>query len=324
VLTPQQRHSQQQQQQPQQRQSDVPVKASSAVPNAVVAKSNAFRAMPGNAASNNQSSLSRILDVDNLEMPSQLFNPQDPQVFMQLASKLGLGSHARVEEFPTGVQRGGLNDGVWYISDPELASFGPSKAGISNASGSEQLVLKLVRSHRVASNVPTETENFLKLQRDHPNIVNDPQVAFPCRIYSCIYNGQKQKDLIVMRKARGERLAEFMAKKWYGNEASKRQLMNILKKIGATLREFHSRYSGLQHGDFTPSNIFYDEANDHITFIDNGGMGVPTTVKDVPHFLNSLRLVSRAYGPRLANEGSQLFEQGYAQASQQRVPAFPV
>jgi hypothetical protein len=264
----------------------------------------------GNAMASN-GSRNRTLEVDELDMPSQLFNPQDPSVFSQLSNKLGLGSRAKVEEMQG--FKGGLNDGVWYITDPDRAPSGPSKPGTGNAAcGSEQLVLKLVRCHRIASNVLTETENFLRLQREYPSIVDDPHLAFPCKIFSCMLNGQKQKDLIVMRKVRGERLAEQIARKWYGNQVPR--LFQIFERLGTVLGEFHSRYNSSQHGDLQPSNIFYDEAIDQIAFVDNGGIGVPTTETDIQHFSKSLKLLSDAYGARLATEGLQHFERGHALA----------
>lgn len=209
--------------------------------------------------------------------------------------------------------RGGLNEGVWFMSDPDNVPSEPSKQGPGNASG--DLVLKLVRCHRVASSVPTEAENFIKLFRDHPRIIDDPNLAFPCMIFSCMLTGQKRHDLIVMRKVRGERLAELIARKWYGNQ--RQHLMQILERLGTALGEFHARYSNKQHGDFQPSNFFYDEATDLISLIDNGGIGIPTTDTDIQHFTKSIKLLADCYGPQLGSDGLHAFERGYARVNAQ-------
>eukprot|EP00415_Alexandrium_ostenfeldii_P003728 UN3728 len=155
--------------------------------------------------------------------------------------------------------RGGLNEGVRYLSDP---SQGSGKNG-----SKEELVLKLVKCQRVAHSIPTEAENCLKIYREHPEVINDPTVAFPFKILSCIgANGVKRYDLIIMRKVRGERLAELIARKWYTNQVP--QLMQILEKLGVCLAEFHVRYGSSQHGDFQPSNIFCEEEREDIALID--------------------------------------------------------
>jgi hypothetical protein len=246
----------------------------------------------------------RSLEVEDLDMQSQPLNPQNPAVLTQLVSKLGLGSRTTVAEMQG--FSGGLNEGVWFMTDPDQPS-----------SGSGDLVLKLVRCHRVASSVPTEAENFIRLAKEHPRIVDDPHLAFPCMIFSCMLSGQKKNDLIVMRKVRGERMAELIARKWYGNQRP--HLMQILERLGITLGEFHARYGiKQQHGDFQPSNVFYDEATDLISIIDNGGIGIPTTDTDIQHFSKSIKLLADCYGPQLGTEGLHHFERGYARANSLR------
>lgn len=245
---------------------------------------------------------SRGLEVGELQIGSGTFNPTHPPLLTQLVAKLGVGSHAAVEEMQG--FRGGLNEGVWFLSDPK----GGSK---------EEFVLKLVKCHRIDQNILTEAENFLKIARDHPAAVADPVLAFPLRVFSCVGpGGAKRFDLIVMRKVRGERLAEVIARKWYGGQVP--QLLRVLEKLGACLAEFHGRYGNNQHGDFQPSNILYDEDRDELTFIDVGGMGVPTTETDVEHFSKSIRLLADSYGARLAVDGLRHFEQGFAKAAGKR------
>jgi len=166
--------------------------------------------------------------------------------------------------------------------------------------------------------VLTEAENCLKISREHPSVINDPVVAFPLKIFSCLDpGGAKRYDLLVMRRVRGERFAELIARKWYGKQIP--HLFRIMEELGACLGGFHSRY-GVQHGDFQPSNIFYDEETGAVALIDVGGMGVPTTESDVEHFAKSLRLLSDVYGTRLSTEGLRHFERGYAKAAPSSMP----
>jgi len=248
-------------------------------------------------ASPSCSSSGRGLDVGELDIGSGPFDPTQQSIRSQLLAKLGLSSHATIEEMQG--FRGGLNEGVWFATD---ASKGSVK---------EELVLKLVRCHRVAASIPTEAENCLRIFREHSSAVNDSTIAFPIKIFSCLgTGGTKRYDLIVMRRVRGERLAELIARKWYSKQLP--QLMQILEKLGICLAEFHARYSNSQHGDFQPSNIFYDEDEDEIALIDVGGMGVPTMESDVEHFAKSMKLLAEAYGVQLSADGMRHFERGYA------------
>eukprot|EP00421_Protoceratium_reticulatum_P071468 CAMPEP_0168408276 /NCGR_PEP_ID=MMETSP0228-20121227/26589_1 /TAXON_ID=133427 /ORGANISM="Protoceratium reticulatum, Strain CCCM 535 (=CCMP 1889)" /LENGTH=188 /DNA_ID=CAMNT_0008421961 /DNA_START=54 /DNA_END=617 /DNA_ORIENTATION=- len=92
-----------------------------------------------------------------------------------------------------------------------------------------------------------------------------------------------------------------------------------MEDLGTCLGGFHSRYA-VQHGDFQPSNIFFDEETGSVALIDVGGMGVPTTETDMEHFAKSLRLLSDVYGTRLSTEGLGHFERGYAKAAPSSMP----
>jgi hypothetical protein len=239
------------------------------------------------------------LEGGELQIGAGAFDPLQPALRAQLLSKLGcVGCHAVIEEMQG--FRGGLNEGVWFISkaSPHLSM-------------SQELVLKLVRGRRIDQHLLTEAENFIKIFREHPSVASDPILAFPAKLLSCVGpGGVKRFDLITMRKIRGDRLAELIARKWYGGQVA--QLMHILEKLGACLAGFHGRYGNSQHGDFQPSNVLYDEERDALAFIDVGGMGVPTTEGDVEHFSRSIRLLADSYGARLATDGLRHFEQGYA------------
>eukprot|EP00930_Biecheleria_cincta_P055778 TRINITY_DN4204_c0_g1_i9.p1 TRINITY_DN4204_c0_g1~~TRINITY_DN4204_c0_g1_i9.p1 ORF type:complete len:828 (+),score=147.87 TRINITY_DN4204_c0_g1_i9:133-2616(+) len=226
------------------------------------------------------------------------FDAKEPSIRHQLVAQLGLAESAVVEDMP-GFQ-GGLNEGIWNLRD--------SKQGAS-----QELVLKLVKCQRIATNVPTEAENFAKLRTQHPQLATDPVAAFPLRIFSCTCGGEKRNDLIVMRKVRGERFSEFVA--WKNVKKQTSLLLRVFEKIGKALAEFHARYGNMQHGDFQPSNIFYDEAGDSLFFIDLGGMGVQCMDNDVQHFTSALSRMSGTYSGSLISGALQAFDRGYRNPS---------
>lgn len=264
---------------------------------ATSSRPNQLTSITPTASSSVSSSFGVPLELRELRVPGGQFTPVHASVHSQLVQHLGLSSSASVEEMQG--FRGGLNEGVWFLTD-------------TRRNGSrEELVLKLVRGHRITPTILTEAENFLRMSQEHPGIIQDPSVAFPCKIFNCVGEGtNKQQDLIVMRKVQGSRLAELIAHKWYGNQAA--ELMHIFSRVGEVLCDFHCRYNNAQHGDFQPSNIFYDEDRGEVTMIDVGGMGVPTTDTDVQHFSKSLKMLADAYGNQLATDGLRSFEQGYA------------
>ncbi|CAK8996625.1 Hypothetical protein SCF082_LOCUS4871 [Durusdinium trenchii] len=112
-----------------------------------------------------------------------------------------------------------------------------------------------------------------------------------------------------MKKCPGERLCEFVAHKFYANQMS--QLTHALELVGQSLSQFHFRYGHEQHGDFQPSNIYYEESTDTVTFIDVGGMGVPTLGGDVDHFHQCIRAMTSSYQANLFVELLRAFDKGY-------------
>ncbi|CAK8992911.1 unnamed protein product [Durusdinium trenchii] len=227
------------------------------------------------------------LDLGELILETETFDPSEPRIRSQLSE--ALGGFTSVEAM-TGFS-GGLNDGVWFCSGDE-----------------GELVLKLVKCQRIASNVPTEAENLEKVYLEHPEICSDESLAFPHRIFSCMLDGAKKYDLIVMHKVPGERLTEVIYQKYWKKQET--SLLRIFECCGQQLAIFHSRYQK-QHGDFQPSNIFYDDVSEGIYFIDVGGMGVPTMDNDVEHFCSAMKLLKNAYGPTLHEELVEAFETGY-------------
>eukprot|EP00930_Biecheleria_cincta_P054732 TRINITY_DN410_c0_g2_i1.p1 TRINITY_DN410_c0_g2~~TRINITY_DN410_c0_g2_i1.p1 ORF type:complete len:631 (-),score=111.78 TRINITY_DN410_c0_g2_i1:154-2046(-) len=223
------------------------------------------------------------------------FEPTEAPLRSQILARLGFTNDATLEKM-TGFS-GGLNQGIWFVTGSRAGSY-------------EELVLKLVRCSRIAPNVPTEAENLEKLKVEHPKLVSESLVAFPIKILSVAdANGCKCNDLIVMRKVPGERLAELFCRKYYGKQEE--HLFQICEEIGRLLADFHRRYDNMQHGDFQPSNVFYDEASDTIAFIDIGGMGIPTVDNDVSHFRQAMNLLANAYGPTLHTSCIQAFDRGY-------------
>jgi hypothetical protein len=243
------------------------------------------------------------LEVGEVHVGAGPFDPKQPGLQAQLLQKLGVVQGTGTIVPLPGFQ-GGLNEGVWILSGT-MQTAGPQRGR------RDELVLKLVRCKRIAPSVLTEAENFMELQKNYPSLTTDSSLAFPMKILACMGPGNvKRNDLIVMRKVGGQRLAELIAHKWYGNQVP--QLMDIFEKLGECLAEFHHRYGNAQHGDFQPSNVFYDEEDDKIALIDMGGMGVPTLETDVQHFTKSMILLAEAYGPALHRDGMRHFDQGYS------------
>jgi len=222
------------------------------------------------------------------------FKPSLGAIRQQLLQQLGLTKAAQIKEM--GGFKGGLNQGIWIVSD-----------------NGQKLVLKQSRCQRIASNILTEAENFVRILKDHPEIANDPLVAFPVKIFSCTGPEGKISDIIAMKKCPGERLCEFVAAKFYANQMQ--QLNCALEEVGHCLAQFHYRYGNEQHGDFQPSNIYYEEKTKVVTFIDVGGMGVPTMGTDVDHFHQCVRAMTASYQVNLHAELLRAFDKGYQSAS---------
>lgn len=219
------------------------------------------------------------------------FDLMQPTLQSQLLSKLSLAPGSTVEEL---TRPGGLNLGVWALHD---ASKDPAKSW----------VVKLVHSERV------EGEKFIRLSHEVPAVMEDATLAFPVKIVHCIGDcGSKQYDLIVMPKLSGSSLGDVMGTLWWSGQAA--ELMRILGKVGTRLAKFHKKYENYQHCDFQPSNIYYDQNEDTVTLIDLADIGPEGTVadNDVGHFLEALKLVSKAYGPKFLQDAKKHFLAGYA------------
>jgi hypothetical protein len=237
--------------------------------------------------------------MEDLQYDTVEFDPAAVRCKLQLTSKLGFTQNARIESFKANC--GGQNQGMWSISD-----------------ASQALMLKLVSSRRHHPAIPTETESFLKLAREYPSLVNDRDLAFPLKIFRCRGPaGRETHDLIAMRKACGECFTDVIFRKWQSRRST--ELMQDFEALGCFLANVHNKY-GLQHGDFQPSNVFYDEASGHFTMIDIADLAPlnSSLVRDgdVEHFLEGLRLLARCHGEQLRSEGARRFKAGYAKSRQ--------
>jgi len=213
----------------------------------------------------------------------------------QLLQKMRMQQNTLVEPMRGGI--GSCNAGMWLLRD-----------------NSQCFVLKLVRTNSaLAGNCQqVESEKFAKLCRENPGIVTDPSLAFPCKIFHCLNkSGIKSHDLVVMRQVRGMRVSEFIMQKLHGKQVQ--ELMRILELFGVFLADFHMRYNGMNHGDLTPANVFFDQHSGRFTLVDVADLAPrnPVIQSDTDRFTSSLKLLSHFYGPELFMQGKSAFEGGY-------------
>merc|ERR1740129_1951597 len=102
------------------------------------------------------------LKMDDLQISSEGFDPNQPALKSQITSKLSVDGGSAIAALHG--SQGGLNEGVWMLRDP--------------CSGTE-LVMKLVKGER------GEADLYLKLAQLHPSIVSDSSLSFPLRVFRC-------------------------------------------------------------------------------------------------------------------------------------------
>jgi hypothetical protein len=210
---------------------------------------------------------------------------------IEIFTKLGLPRSSTIELLSGNC--GGQNLGVWLIKD---------------ATSQTTLVLKLVRS--AGQHGASEAAKLKRLAQKHPSLATDSAVAFPFKILSCVDQcGNRSHDFIAMRKAAGAIVGDVIGQKWSTGRTA--ETMKMLRELGSFLARFHRRYGRDQHGDFQPSNVFFDSSSGSFTLIDVADLGQSKTEGDVAHFVQSLRLVSSAYGEKFYIEGRRHFEEGY-------------
>ncbi|CAD7968085.1 unnamed protein product [Amoebophrya sp. A25] len=241
--------------------------------------------------------------VDDLPLYkiNEEFNPVSGGQATLVKRWLKIPEHATITRLE-GLQ-GGLNLGVYS----------------AEGSGMEAKALKVVKSGSRYPGILSEADNILHVRAEIPGILNDPQLTFPKEIIRVRHvpkaaDGKPEElHVMLMRKARGRRLAEVLADAWRSPSLSlpRSKIFELFRQIGRFLKAFHLRYPEREHGDVQPSNIFYDEDNGFLTLIDVGGMGQKTMKSDREHFCESLRLLSQSYGPELLEHGRKAFEDGY-------------
>jgi len=246
------------------------------------------------------------LRVEDFMVGGGHFDPTLPQTKKQLTAKLGVSSSSMIEELKG--FRGGLNEGVWFLSDPARRP-------------GEELALKLVTAQRKHEVVPTEAEKFVALYREEPQIARDPVIAFPICIFNLVgQNGSRRYDLIVMPKAPGESVSVHLAYMFGSGRFA--EMNQLFHRIGSLLKGFHDRHGDRQHGDFTTANILYDEPSGALTLIDASTIdcmvsskGLCQTETDCQRFEKALGLLSREYGPQFFADGMHHFQAGYGGGS---------
>lgn len=232
------------------------------------------------------------LSIFEMQMQDEIFDPTHAETREEILKQLGASSNSVI----SGLEgfSGGLNEGIWFLSEP------------SKVRG--DLTLKLVKGSRKYPEFPTEAENLLRLHKAYPSIVEDLSVSFPFQIGHLFTPSLEKYDLLVMRRAAGKSFSDHISLKCCFRQMGK--LQDIMGRIGSSLHRFHVNYGGQQHGDLQASNIFYDEENDAVTFIDVGGIGIPTMESDSEHFQKSMRLCYGGYGPEIMVDGMACFLQG--------------
>lgn len=237
--------------------------------------------------------------VEDMVMANLVFDPFNPQTRSLLLSKLGLGDDTVVETSED--NSGNFNDGVWIL----------------RSKTSHGLIVKLV--NHIHPTRATDSEKFAKICGECPNIVGEFSFAFPVRIlYLRGPDGQRCKDLIVMRRAVGLQLTQILYHKWQAKELE--ELLHMFKEFGTFLRTIHRVYKGRQHGDCQPSNVFYDGFNGVFTLVDCADFGFGPFVaaggeNDVEHFVCGLKSLSQWYGCEFIDGAEKHFRQGYQQVS---------
>lgn len=231
------------------------------------------------------------LMLESFSLPDFCIPPLREKLFAAVAA----GPTARIERM-AGFS-GGQNKGMWMIHDV-----------------SRTLVIKMVAAQRRHGALPTEAEQLIGLLNQHPSIRSDPTLAFPIRVLLCRDGqGGRQHDLIVMAKAAGKCLSEVIAVMTQRRQVA--QLLQIFESLGRVLAGIHNRYE-MNHGDFQPNNVFYDQGTGHFTLVDLGGMALdkPGAESDVEHFGESLRILARGLQTEFFNDAYRHFQSGYAAA----------
>jgi hypothetical protein len=231
------------------------------------------------------------LQVEDIAVAAGFPNPTSPQLRSQVLARLGVAPDANLRKMQA---CGGQNDGVWLLE-----------------AGGLSCVLKLVRNLNLGIELPTETEKFSKLAAACPDLLFDDALTFPMRIFRLRSHVTNPTfDLLVMPMASGERLSDIISIHWALKKRA--DVMDIMERAGKFLKDFHVRYNHMQHCDFQPSNLFYDEKRRKFTLVDLADLGQQAliTEKDADRFVNGLRIMGKSLGPEFMETLSR-FKAGY-------------
>jgi len=235
--------------------------------------------------------------MEELRLDGYQFDPFNPRTRSLLQARLGFAENSTIEASED--NSGSFNLGVWNVFSKETNG----------------LVLKLVDNNRRHHTRATDAEKFEKFRRQCPNLVGEFSMSFPVYIFQLrAANGQRQKDLIVMRKAPGLQLTHILFHKYHANELT--DLLRIFKEFGSFMATIHRVYQGMQHGDCQPSNVFYDKFNGFFTLIDIADFGYGPFIaeggeNDVEHFISGLKTLARWYGQKVISDAERQFREGY-------------
>jgi len=237
--------------------------------------------------------------IEEFQMIDNAFNPNEPQLKVQLLENLGFPDSAEIEQLDD--NSGAFNDGVWIVSGG--LSFG--------------LVLKLVPHQQTTRK--TDQEKYTNIQQLCPKILSEYSVAFPLKILQLSGpDGDRYKDLLVMRQAPGLQLTQHLYHKFNGGVIA--DLLKMFEEFGRFLKTMHQVYRvenrSMQHGDCQPSNVFYDEVSAGFTLIDVADFGFGPYLAqggedDVEHFVEGLSSLKAWYGQSLIDDCVDKFRKGY-------------
>jgi hypothetical protein len=240
------------------------------------------------------------LTIEEFVLDQCDFDPSRPQLKAKLLEKLGL-EHAVFDKLDSG-NSGYFNDGIWNVTLSYATNTG--------------LVLKLVPHHH--SRRKADREKYKELQQRCPGILTDISLAFPMKILQLREpSGAINKDLIVMRKARGMQITEHLCYKFNSGRAA--ELPGIFQEFGKFIKAIHMKYRfnnrSMQHGDCQASNVFYDDVSRVFTLVDVADFGFGPYLAqggedDVQHFLDGLHTLSQFYGKPLMENCATHFRMG--------------
>jgi hypothetical protein len=239
---------------------------------------------------------SKGLRTATLKMSSDIFDPTSEDIRSQMVACLNCSPKACFQKL---LDPAGSTEGIWLLKD----------------SAGTNLEMRLIRSERKYPQIPTDSEKFATLACNCPDIMSDPSLCFPSMMLKCCEpNGKEVYDLLVIRQAKGRRIAEIVAHNYrQGNQES---LVEIFEKLGSYLADFHRRYQ-MQHGHCNASNVFYDEATHAFTMInlaDISAKAYDAENDDVTYFNRKMMALSEFYGSEFLARCAMSLQKGYKKA----------